>query len=96
MEIPALIELQKRYGERGFRVVGINIDDAEGTKTRSIMKNFGVNYTVLMGGDETAARFGGVFGIPTSFLVGRDGLIKEKIQGMAPMEMLEEKIVAQL
>jgi len=96
MEIPGLVELQKRYGDRGFRVVGVNIDDPKGDKTRTIMEHFHINYPVLMGGDETGQRFGGIYGIPTAFLVGRDGLIKEKIEGMAPMEMLEEKILAQL
>jgi thiol-disulfide isomerase/thioredoxin len=96
MEIPTLIELQGKYGSRGFRVVAVNIDDPEGNKARAILEKFGVNYPVVMGNERTIDRFGGLSGIPTSILIGRDGMIKDKIEGLAPPEILEGKIVAQL
>jgi len=96
MEIPTLVRLQDKYRDRNFRVISINIDDPEGSKTRAIIEHFGINYTVLSGSDEITHKFGGVYGIPTAFLIGHDGLIKDKIEGMAPEEMLDEKITAEL
>ena len=96
MEIPALVQLQQKYQDRQFRVVGVNTDDPTGAKALPIMKMMGVNYQMVIGDDKIAGKFGGVWGLPTSFLVGRDGLIKEKFQGLWPVEVLDEKITAQL
>lgn len=96
MEIPTLVQLQEKYRSRGFQVLGVNVDDAEGSKARPILERLGVNYPVVIGTDETVGKFGGIYGIPTSFIIGRDGLIKDKIEGMAPIEMLEGKILAEL
>ena len=96
MEIPTLVALQAKYGNRGFRVVSINVDDPEGTKANPILKQFGVNYPSLIGTAETTSAFGGVHALPTSFLIGRDGKLKEKIEGLANPYRLEEKIAAQL
>ena len=96
MEMPGLVALQTHYANRGFRVVGINIDDAEGNKARRIMEHFGINYPMLIGDEELTKKFGGLTGIPTAFIVGRDGILKDKIEGAAPEDLLESKIVAQL
>ena len=96
MEIPTLMELHEKYRGRGFRVVAVNVDDPEGTQARRIEKHFGVNYPSLIGTDQTSRDFGGVHALPTSFIIGRDGKLKEKIQGMLHPLALEAKIVAEL
>ncbi len=95
-EIPTLVHLQEVYGNRGFRVVGINIDDAEGSQAISITMHFGVNYPVLIGDQETETAFGGLRALPTSFLVGRDGRIKQKLEGLYPAEKVEQLVQEQL
>jgi thiol-disulfide isomerase/thioredoxin len=92
MEIPSLIELQEKYQGRPFRIISINLDDPEGKKVKEIAANYGINYPVLLGTDQTAKQFGGVNALPTSFLIGTDGKIKEKVQGLLPEEELERKI----
>jgi len=96
MEMPILVALQSLYGNRGFRVVGINVDDAEGSKARPVMEHYGINYPMLIGDEEIVKKFGGLNGIPTSFLVGRDGMLKKRTEGMALGEQLEQDILAQL
>ena len=95
MEIPTLVVLQDKFRSRGFRVVSINIDDPVGGKALPIMQRFGVNYPVLAGNTEATRVYGGVNALPTSFIIGRDGKIKEKIQGLLPAYQMEEKIAAQ-
>ena len=96
MEMPILMALQDMYGKRGFRVVGINIDDPDGSKARPIMEYYHINYPMLIGDQETIKKFGGLNGIPTSFLVGRDGMLKKKTEGVAFGDQLEQEILAQL
>lgn len=96
MEIPSLMTLHEKYRSQGFNVVSINVDDPEGTKVSSISKSYGINYPVLVGDEEVMKRFGGITSLPTSFLIGRDGKIKEKIQGLYPEQHLERMILGQL
>lgn len=95
-EIPTLVHLQDRYGNRGFRVVGINIDDPEGLEAIPLTMRFGVNYPVLIGDQETETAFGGLRALPTSFLVGRDGRIKRKLEGLYAPEKVEQLVLEQL
>ncbi len=96
MEIPELVQLQKKYRDRGFRVVAVNVDDPDGNKVRPIEERFGINYTVLIGTDQIAQDYGGIYALPTLFLIGRDGKLKEKLMGLESPEELEQKVVAEL
>ena len=93
MEIPSLMRLHEKYRDRNFRVLAINVDDPEGEKVKTISANFGINYPLLVGSEETMKQFGGVTALPTSFLVGRDGKIKEKLQGLLPEHDLERRVL---
>jgi thiol-disulfide isomerase/thioredoxin len=96
MEMPTLIKLHGKYRNRNFRVVSINVDDPEGQKVKSIARDFGINYPVLIGNEEIMKQFGGIVALPTSFLIGRDGRIREKLQGLYPEEQLEHMVVLAL
>jgi thiol-disulfide isomerase/thioredoxin len=96
MEMPTLVKLHDKYRDRKFRVVSINVDDPEGQKVKSIARDFGINYPVLIGNEEIMKQFGGITALPTSFLIGRDGRIREKIQGLYPEEHLENMVLKAL
>ena len=96
MEVPTLVKLHEKYKDRDFRVVSINVDDPEGQKVKSIVRDFGINYPVLIGNEDVMKQFGGVVALPTSFLIGRDGRIREKLQGLMPEEELERLVLLAL
>jgi thiol-disulfide isomerase/thioredoxin len=94
MEVPTLVKLHDKYKDRNFRVVSINVDDPEGKKVKSIARDFGITYPILIGNEEVMKQFGGVTALPTSFLIGRDGRIREKLQGLYPEEHLDGLVAA--
>jgi thiol-disulfide isomerase/thioredoxin len=96
MEMPSLVKLHSKYRDKNFRVVSINVDDPEGKKVRSIARDYGLNYPILVGNDETMKQFGGVQALPTSFLIGRDGRIREKLQGLYPESTMEKMVLEAL
>jgi thiol-disulfide isomerase/thioredoxin len=96
MEIPSLVKLHEKYRDRNFRVVAINVDDPEGQKVKSIARDFGINYPVLIGDEDIMKQFGGIVALPTSFLIGREGRIREKLQGLQPEDELEQMILLAL
>jgi hypothetical protein len=49
-----------------------------------------------MGNQKIAEAFGGVLGLPTTFLIGRDGLIHARYEGATNFPSLEQEITALL
>jgi thiol-disulfide isomerase/thioredoxin len=94
MEIPALIQLHEKYRDRSFQVVSINVDEPGALqKAKTLAAKHGINYPTLIGSEETMKQFGGVRALPTSFLIGRDGRIREKLMGLRSEAELEGKIL---
>jgi thiol-disulfide isomerase/thioredoxin len=90
-EIPGFIELQKKYGEKGLIVIGVSLDEQGVSVVKQFMKEFGMNYPVVMGDVKLMQDFGGT-AIPTTFVIDRSGKIVAKHVGFASKEMFEKEI----
>jgi thiol-disulfide isomerase/thioredoxin len=93
-EIPGYTELQKKYGKDGFAIVGISLDQAGPSVVKSFAEKFGVNYTMVMGDEAVMAAFGGVEALPTTFLIDRNGQIRDRKLGAEETAEYEKKIAA--
>jgi thiol-disulfide isomerase/thioredoxin len=91
VEIPWLIEIQNKYGAKGFTVLGIAMDE-EG---KSVVAPFvakerydvngeklPMNYPIVVGNEKVAEKFGGLLGYPTSILISRDGKVLKRTTGL--------------
>jgi cytochrome c biogenesis protein CcmG/thiol:disulfide interchange protein DsbE len=94
-EIPQFVALQEKYGSQGLQTIGISMDDKEAA-LRDFYRKYKINYPVVIGNQKIAQEYGGILGLPTSFLVGRDGRIRSKTSGMADFPKLEQDVVALL
>jgi thiol-disulfide isomerase/thioredoxin len=103
-EIPELIEFQDKYGPKSYTTLGVAMDQ-EG---RSVVAPFvakpqfdvngqktAMNYPVLIGNDDIAAKFGGIIGLPTSFLVSKDGKVVRRVIGPIDDQTMD-KLIQQL
>jgi len=90
-EIPRFVAWQRAYGPAGLQIVGISMDDALAPVKRAQQK-YHMDYPVLMGDPELAQRFGGVLGLPLSYLIGTDGRIVARYQGDLDLKKLELQI----
>lgn len=95
-EIPWFIELQKQYGPHGLAIVGVSMDQTGRADVTRFAKEMGINYTVVMGDRNLAHAYGGVPALPTTFYIGRDGSILERVPGLVSRSAIEEKIRAAL
>lgn len=91
-EIPSLVTLQKKYGPRGFAVVGISTDEGGSALVARFAEKMGVNYPVLLGDPQTMKNFGGIIGIPTTFLVNSQGIIVRRYEGYTEQKILEKEL----
>ena len=105
VEIPWLIQLQQKYGPRGFEVVGIALDDEGKSAVAPFVakERFDVDghqlpmsYEILIGNDDAADKFGGLFGYPTSILISKDGKQLKRITGIIDYDEISKDIEGQL
>ena len=105
IEIPWLIAMQQKYGPKGFVLIGIALDE-EG---KSVVAPFvakerfdvdgqklPMSYKILIGNDDAADKFGGLFGYPTSILISRDGKQIKRVTGMISEDEMNKAIESQL
>ncbi len=94
-EIPDLVKLQDKLGPKGFTVLGASMDeDAEAAK--AFAKKMKVNYPTMLLGGERPPKGWIVPGLPTAYLVGRDGMIRQRWFGSKSVEKVEAEIVSAL
>ena len=82
-EIPDFIELQEKYGDQGFQVIGIAVDNEEAV--REYMNEVKINYPIMVAefeAIELSSRYGNRMGaLPYSVIINREGEISDKITG---------------
>lgn len=79
-EIPALVAAHKKYEAQGFTVLGVDfMERMDEKELKPFVKELGINYPVLTAEPgllfDLAKELGGVFGLPTSYLVDRNGKV---------------------
>ncbi len=84
-ETPFLVELYRKYHERGLEIVALSFEEADQlknpTRLRAFIKKYGIEYTVLLGGEPDQAKDKLTQAVnwnawPTTFILGRDGLVR--------------------
>ena len=98
-EIPILIGLQEKYASRGFTLIGAaTMDDEKAVDQFIHTTEFNVDgkqtlmdYPIVMNTDDISTKFGGLLGMPTSYLITRDGKIYKRWNGA--LDPLEAEVV---
>ncbi len=88
-EIPHFIEAQKKYGEKGFQIIGINYEKTDNlVQATSLTKRFAeqnkINYPLSVVDSKYLGTLPQeVGGFPTTYFFGRDGKIRKvKVGGL--------------
>ncbi len=90
-EMPEFEKLQKKYGEQGFAVIGIALD-TDPADVAKFTHRLGVTYTILMGTPEALEKWGGLEGLPTTFVVDRAGRVRKKVIGFEYPEEFDQAV----
>lgn len=81
-EMPSLVRLQAEFGSQGLAVLGIAEDPENLEEILAQVDELGINYPIVMGDGVLEEQVGGVFSIPTTFILGRDGAVARKYIGI--------------
>jgi cytochrome c biogenesis protein CcmG, thiol:disulfide interchange protein DsbE len=97
-EIPDFIKLREKYGPQGFEIIGVSIDPIaqQGGGAPAVapfMKRLSINYPVWMVTDQAAlGQYPMGTGIPTTYIIDRNGRVAQKYIGARPMSVFENDI----
>jgi peroxiredoxin len=92
VEIPWFVEFQQKYGSQGLQVIGISLDESGVKDVKPFVEKHKMTYPILLGNDKTAEQFGGIIGLPTTFIVDRDGKFYTMHRGLVSHEDIEEEL----
>jgi thiol-disulfide isomerase/thioredoxin len=94
-EMPILVELQNAFRDKGFEVIGLNVDDGDTPEMiAEFAKEMNLNYTLVFADSKMqdslvkTSQFGG---IPQSFIVDRDGRLRGRYLGASKPEIAKMK-----
>ncbi|MBI5246396.1 MAG: TlpA family protein disulfide reductase [Elusimicrobia bacterium] len=94
-EIPELIKLQKELGPKGFTIIGVSMDE-DVKDVAPFAKAAKINYPVIVNGGELAPKGWIVPGLPTAYLIGKDGLAIKRMFGSKSVTKLKIEVEAAL
>jgi thiol-disulfide isomerase/thioredoxin len=82
-EIPHLVNLQKRFGGQGLKVIGLNVGGEEDqAKVPAYVRELGIQYQLANPDEETVDMFlAGNTAIPQTFVFDRQGQLVEHFVG---------------
>ena len=95
VEMPRFVQWQRQYGPQGFQVIGISMDD-DPALARKLSAKLRLNYPVAMGDDKLGELYGGVLGLPLTYLIDRNGMVRAQFQGEANLKTIEMQLQALL
>ena len=89
-EMPSMQRLYQELGDQGLRIIAVSVDAPGALRdVRSFVHEYGLEFDILVdptGGIQDAYA---VTGLPTSFLIDRNGRIRRKVIGAAEWDVGE-------
>ena len=91
-EIPDFIKVYDQYKLKGLEIVGIALDEDGWNAVKSFINKMRINYPIVLGNANIARLYGGIQGIPTTFIIDKNGYIVDWQVGMLSRQALEQKL----
>ena len=91
VELPKFAAWQGKYRGAGLRIVAVSMDDSSAPVHR-VLRKMHLDFPVVMGDAQLGETYGGVLGLPVTFLIDRDGKIAAETEGDADLTALESQV----
>ncbi|HEX4048713.1 MAG TPA: TlpA disulfide reductase family protein [Elusimicrobiota bacterium] len=95
-ELPALAELDRTFAPKGFSVLGVAMDEGGAKTVREFFAGRPVPYPIALDASGDAPAGWDVPGLPTAYLIGRDGAVRRSWVGAKDADELRAEIEAAL
>ena len=82
VEMPSLEHLHKEMAPKGLVVLGVSIDDpGQEANIREFTREYGLTFEILQEGTGHIEQQLDALGVPATFVIGKDGVIRKKLVG---------------
>jgi peroxiredoxin len=96
-EMPAIEAVYRRYRDEGLVVVGLNLTSQDSESAASkFVQEFGLTFPVALDPDGTAQELYRLLGLPSTFFIDEEGVIRSIIVGGPMSEALIQSKVEDL
>lgn len=82
-EMPELAEIQKKYQDLGFTILGVNVEE-DSSKANDLLAENPVNFPILYDTENNVTELFRVDAMPSTILVDRDGNMRYLHKGYKP------------
>ena len=90
-ETPDLQRAYEANAARGLELIGVNVQEPEDV-ARDYASTYGLTYRIALDPTAGAFRLWGVFGLPTHYFIGRDGLIRDRWFGPLSLDEMQRRV----
>lgn len=91
-ETPDFVDLYEKYKEQGLVILGVSIDKQGESVVKPFMERYNVSYPVVIDRGTIMDKYGPTMGIPTSYIIGREGNLQYFAVGALTKKELEPRI----
>jgi len=91
VEMPRFVAWEDKYKADGLSIVGVSMDDSAET-VHSFLRRKKLNYPVVMGDEKLGLAYGGILGLPVTYLIDRHGVIRARFQGDTDLDAMENAL----
>ena len=82
IEMPSMQRLEKRLGPKGLKIVAVSVDDpGMEPRMKAFADELGLTFEILHDAPGRIRQIYQTTGVPETFIIGRDGLIRRRIIG---------------
>jgi len=92
VELPELSEIYTRYKDKGVVIIAISLDEGRDKDVKKFLSDRKITLPVLHGTKKVVEAYGNFLGIPTSFLIDKNGYLNKSFPGYQPKETFEAEI----
>jgi len=91
VELPTFAAWQTSNGQEGLQVIAVSMDDEREPVDKAVAR-LKMNFPVIMGDAKLGNEYGGVLGLPVTYLIGRDGRIAARYAGETDLKQMESAV----
>lgn len=96
-EVPWFVDFQARFGDQGFTVLGISLDEEGWDAVRPFLAEKQVNYPVMLASSADLPQpYRSIGALPKTYLIDRDGHVAGEYDGLASADAYEKWIRSML
>lgn len=90
-EMPTMEQIYQEYEDKGLVILALNLEE-DAIVAKKFVDEFQLTFPTLLDIKGTVAQQYGLIGLPTSYFVGRDGVIRDINVGAMDYDLLLSKV----